>query len=283
MAFLQRGSAIVVTVPAGQSIAVGALRGSQAQVLIPSGLSGGPIGLVNNSAQTFGPFINGASISVSCISGTAEYVVDVAPVLTDGSVGVAAANSVATASFSATIAVASTSQVLMPANSSRSGFSFQNNSIYLIGLNLTGGAASLGAGSILIMPGQSYTSNSASVSSAQVSIFCGRAGAAFNCAEYTSILGAAPAKAATDRSGLIAVSGKAQSLLPVNAARLGFIIQNISKFPMQIQETVDGTLTGVSRKIAAFDMITSDDFGASTAAFSIICRAFNAPYTALEY
>jgi hypothetical protein len=84
MAFLQRGGAIVVTVPAGQSIAVGALRGSQAQVLIPSGLSGGPISLVNNSTQTFGPYISGAAISVSCISGAAEYVVDVTPALTDG-------------------------------------------------------------------------------------------------------------------------------------------------------------------------------------------------------
>jgi lysophospholipase L1-like esterase len=53
-------------------------------------LSGGPISLVNNSTQTFGPFINGASISVSCISGTAEYVVDLAPVLTDGSGGTTA-------------------------------------------------------------------------------------------------------------------------------------------------------------------------------------------------
>jgi hypothetical protein len=114
MAFLQRGGAIVVTVPAGQSIAVGALRGSQAQVLIPSGLSGGPISLVNNATQTFGPFINGASISVSCISGTAEYVVDVAPLLTDGSGG----STVVAATVTATgILQASTLGQIIPVNS----------------------------------------------------------------------------------------------------------------------------------------------------------------------
>jgi hypothetical protein len=114
MAFLQRGGSIVVTVPAGQSIAVGALRGSQAQVLIPSGLSGGPISLVNNATQTFGPFINGASISVSCISGTTEYVVDVAPLLTDGSGG---STAVATAVATTSTLLASTLGQIVPVNS----------------------------------------------------------------------------------------------------------------------------------------------------------------------
>jgi hypothetical protein len=114
MAFLQRGGAIVVTVPAGQSIAVGALRGSQAQMLIPSGLSGGPISLVNNSTQTFGPFINGASISVSCISGTAEYVVDLAPVLTDGSGGTTAV--AATVTSTSTLLLSTLGQIV-PVNS----------------------------------------------------------------------------------------------------------------------------------------------------------------------
>jgi hypothetical protein len=91
MAFLQRGGSVVVTIPTGQFIAVGALRGSQAQVLIPFGLSGGPISLIGNDTKTFGPYLTDINVTVSSISGSVEYVINASPALTDASGGIGAA------------------------------------------------------------------------------------------------------------------------------------------------------------------------------------------------
>jgi hypothetical protein len=84
MTFLLKGGEATVTVPIGQSIAVGALRGSAAQLLIPNGFANGPIALINNSAKTFGPYYAEAVLTIHSIGGPIEYVVGVTPILTDG-------------------------------------------------------------------------------------------------------------------------------------------------------------------------------------------------------
>lgn len=83
MSFLQQGQSATVTIPSGQSIRVGALRGASAQVLIPSGLPGGPIGTITDGQSVFGPYPSGANVQVSAIIGECEYVVGASPVLTD--------------------------------------------------------------------------------------------------------------------------------------------------------------------------------------------------------
>lgn len=81
MPFLQQGNSAVVTVPAGQSIAIGAPVDSVANVLIPLGQPGGPSSTVAGiTSQVFGPYPNGATITVVSAKGQVEYVVGPSPV-----------------------------------------------------------------------------------------------------------------------------------------------------------------------------------------------------------
>lgn len=84
MPFLQQGNSAVVTVPAGQSIAIGAPQDAAANVLIPVGLPGGPSAVVRNTTQTFGPYPNGATITVVCSRGEIEYDSGTNPVVGSG-------------------------------------------------------------------------------------------------------------------------------------------------------------------------------------------------------
>lgn len=83
MPFLQTGDSSTVQVPAGQSIIVSADRNASASVLIPLGLRGGPQAKVNNGVTTFGPFPEGASVTVVSVAGEVEFVVGASPALTD--------------------------------------------------------------------------------------------------------------------------------------------------------------------------------------------------------
>lgn len=81
MPFLQEGDSDVITIPAGQSIAVGAPVDSSANVLIPLGLRGGPVSVVTSATQTFGPYPNGATIIVFAARGQVEYQIGTSPVV----------------------------------------------------------------------------------------------------------------------------------------------------------------------------------------------------------
>ena len=83
MPFLQQSQTADVVIPSGQNIRIGALRGAKAQILIPSGLPGGPTGLVSDGQSVFGPYPAGATVQVLSQVGEIEYVVGASPVLTD--------------------------------------------------------------------------------------------------------------------------------------------------------------------------------------------------------
>lgn len=102
MPFLQQSQTADVVIPATQSIRIGALRGAKAQILIPSGLPGGPIGLVTDGQSVYGPYPNGTTVQVQSLVGETEYVVGAIPVLTDTTFNPAAI--VATANMRSTIA-----------------------------------------------------------------------------------------------------------------------------------------------------------------------------------
>ena len=89
MSFLPEGSSALVAVAAGQSIAVGAVRGGTANVTFPVGYSKGPSSTVNNGTATYGPFATAATVTVYAAQGTAEYVTGTSPVCTDGPVALA--------------------------------------------------------------------------------------------------------------------------------------------------------------------------------------------------
>ena len=92
MPFLRNGESVTVTVPSGQRIAIGAIRGSNAAVLIPQGLAGGPVSAFEDTTRTFGPW-TGLTIDVTVKStqGVVEYVIGASPVLTDDTINEAAA------------------------------------------------------------------------------------------------------------------------------------------------------------------------------------------------
>lgn len=181
----------------------------------------------------------------------------------------------------------------MPANAARAGIVFQNNSPWPIGLNLIGGIAACGSGSVsapgagigslFIPPGRTFTSDPLAVSASQITVACQRGTAAFGCTEYTSASGQAFAKTAIGRSSTITYGGVSQALFAANTSRKGFIFQNLSKFPMFVQEVVSGALTGSSRKVLPYEIIGAQKFGTSTSAFSVICRGAGNGFTALEY
>lgn len=87
MPFLVQGSDATVVIPANQSISIGALRGSTAGITIPTGLSAGPIGIVNDAQRTFGPYPNGATVNVLASKGSVEYVVGLTPITSDIVIG----------------------------------------------------------------------------------------------------------------------------------------------------------------------------------------------------
>jgi hypothetical protein len=83
MAFLQQGSSAQVAIAAGESIAVGAVRGATANVTYPVGYPKGPSETVVNGTETFGPFVTATTVTVYAAQGTAEYVTGANPVCTD--------------------------------------------------------------------------------------------------------------------------------------------------------------------------------------------------------
>jgi len=91
MPFLRNGESTTVTVPSGQRIAIGAIRGSQASVLIPQGLAGGPISVMDDTTRTFGPWAGLAvNVTVNSTQGVVEHVIGATPVLTDDTMNDAA-------------------------------------------------------------------------------------------------------------------------------------------------------------------------------------------------
>lgn len=86
MAFLQQGSSEQVSIAAGESIAVGAVRGATANVTFPVGYAKGPSSTVNDGTATYGPFATATTVTVYAAQGTAEYVTGTSPVCTDGPV-----------------------------------------------------------------------------------------------------------------------------------------------------------------------------------------------------
>lgn len=83
MPFLQQSQTADVVIPAGQSIRIGALRGAKAQILIPVGQPGSPVGLVADGQSVFGPYVAATTVQVQSQVGETEYVVGATPVLTD--------------------------------------------------------------------------------------------------------------------------------------------------------------------------------------------------------
>jgi len=83
MPFLQQGQDATVTIPAGQSIRIGAFRNAKASVNIPGGRAGGPIQTLSDGAVTLGPYTPGVVVVVAATSGEVEYVIGASPVLTD--------------------------------------------------------------------------------------------------------------------------------------------------------------------------------------------------------
>lgn len=85
MPFLRLGESVTVTVPSGQRVIVGALRGSNAAVLIPAGLSGGPVATLESTSATYGPWTGQTvDVTVTSTQGYVEWVVGASPALTDG-------------------------------------------------------------------------------------------------------------------------------------------------------------------------------------------------------
>lgn len=89
MAFLPQGSSAQVAITAGESIAVGAVRGGTANVTFPVGYPKGPSSTVNNTTAVYGPFATATTVTVYAAQGTAEYVTGTSPVCTDGPVALA--------------------------------------------------------------------------------------------------------------------------------------------------------------------------------------------------
>jgi len=83
MPFLQEGRDAIVTIPAGQSIRVGALCGATASVSIPMGLPGGPTQVITDGQSVYGPYAAGATVTVESVGGVVEYVVGASPALTN--------------------------------------------------------------------------------------------------------------------------------------------------------------------------------------------------------
>ena len=82
MPFLQQGSDATITIPAAQFVRIGALQGATTTITIPMGQPGGPVATVTDNQQLFGPYPNGATVSVFATKGVTEYWVGAAPVLT---------------------------------------------------------------------------------------------------------------------------------------------------------------------------------------------------------
>lgn len=224
-------------------------------------------------------------------------------VTSDGTLNTVIGLSITAINYSGSIAVASASQMLIAANSLRSGFTFQNSSAYPMAINKMGNSATFTAGNIIVMAGQTYTSRTGTCGGNQINVVCGRGsnttsafgstsivsgqtGAPtlsqpnFFCVEYTGII---TPRTYTDRSGVIVSANISQIIMPANTSRLGIIFQNLSKYPIFIQEILSSGLNGISKKITPYEILTEDIFGTSTSQFNIICRYPNVQYTALEF
>lgn len=87
MPFLLVGQSVTLTVPASQSIAIGAWRNAVANVLVPvNAWRGGPVQVVRDANTTIGPLNVSASVTIFAASGTVEYVVGAAPQVSDSAV-----------------------------------------------------------------------------------------------------------------------------------------------------------------------------------------------------
>lgn len=83
-----------------------------------------------------------------------------------------------------TITAGGTSQVLMAANATRRGWSFQNQSSGNCGIKVGGAAATLDQNSLRIAPGQLYESPAHHVSTAAIAVTCAATGATFYATEF---------------------------------------------------------------------------------------------------
>lgn len=214
--------------------------------------------------------------------------------------------SVTATNRSTTITTLNTSQVLMPANTTRAGIKFQNNSAFMMGINLSGGVAAvggqslytantaasvatlisatgIGVGSIFIQPWQTWKSADNLVSNSVITIACGRSSSPFSCTEYTANSGQSFAKTPTDRSGTIAALLYAQQVFPINASRKGWLFQNLSHTSMRLQEIVSPGLTGVEYIVRPYEIVTNEAFGSTTSAISVLARTGGIAFTALEF
>jgi hypothetical protein len=87
MPFLLQGQSVDLTVPQGQSVAVGASRNAVANVLVPvNAWRGGPWQTVTNTNAVIGPLVVGATVRIFAASGTVEYAQGTAPQVSDSAV-----------------------------------------------------------------------------------------------------------------------------------------------------------------------------------------------------
>jgi hypothetical protein len=82
MPFVRNGQTDTITIPAGQSVVIGALYDSAVTMTLPQGVPGGPLVAIQNDQQVFGPYTSTIVAQVGCASGIAEYVVGASPALT---------------------------------------------------------------------------------------------------------------------------------------------------------------------------------------------------------
>lgn len=115
MAFVRNGETDVVTIPAGQSIVIGALYDAAAVITLPLGAPGGPLSTVEGGQRTIGPFPSTVQAQVGASKGVVEYVVGVNPQLTTQPLETTDKNSVSDARIAKAAAFAASPIVIAPA------------------------------------------------------------------------------------------------------------------------------------------------------------------------
>lgn len=84
MPFVRNGETDVISIQAGQSIAIGAFYDASASLILPLGAPGGPLKTVTNGQEVVGPFSSAVTGQIGSAKGTIEYVIGTSPVLTSG-------------------------------------------------------------------------------------------------------------------------------------------------------------------------------------------------------
>ncbi len=87
----------------------------------------------------------------------------------------------------------------------------------------------------------------------------------------------------TDRSGTIAAGGTAQTLAPANAARGGFLVQNVSSGDLWITSMGTASAAQPSLKIGAGQLYEFPQSGIPASALSIVGGATGQAFTAREW